>query len=184
MWLPLTRPLLETWTTTQACALTGNRTRNPLVHRSVLNLLSHTTQGSSCFFQDPLFVFGFCQFDYNASRYTSSQVVPIPLHFLNLEISATHQIWGFFWPLCLQVVFLLLSMSSFWDFHCTYINTLYHVPQFLGLCSFFLIGEREREKGRRERNTDLSHILVHSLVDSCMFPDWVSNFQPWRSRTL
>ena len=35
VWLPLTRPLLETWPATQACALTGNRTGNPLVHRPV-----------------------------------------------------------------------------------------------------------------------------------------------------
>ena len=34
-----------TWPATQACALTGNRTGNPLVHRPVLNPLSHTSQG-------------------------------------------------------------------------------------------------------------------------------------------
>ena len=31
--------------TTQACALTGNQTRDPLVHRLMLNPLSHTSQG-------------------------------------------------------------------------------------------------------------------------------------------
>ena len=41
-------PLLwGTWPTTQACALTGNRTSDPLLHRLVLNSLSHTSQGSS-----------------------------------------------------------------------------------------------------------------------------------------
>ena len=30
---------------TQACALTGNRTSDPLVYRPALNLLSHTSQG-------------------------------------------------------------------------------------------------------------------------------------------
>ena len=44
VWLPHTRPLLGTWLTTQACALTGNRTSNPLVHRPVLNPLLHTSQ--------------------------------------------------------------------------------------------------------------------------------------------
>ena len=34
----------------QACALTRNGTSNPLVHRSALNPLSHTIQGSSFFF--------------------------------------------------------------------------------------------------------------------------------------
>ena len=45
VWLPLTHPLLGTWPTTQACALTGNQTSDPSVHRPVLNPLSHTSQG-------------------------------------------------------------------------------------------------------------------------------------------
>ena len=45
VWLPLTLPLLGTWPTTQACALTGNRTNDPLVCRLVFNPLSHTRQG-------------------------------------------------------------------------------------------------------------------------------------------
>ena len=31
VWLPLTWSLLETWPATQACALTGNQTSDPLV---------------------------------------------------------------------------------------------------------------------------------------------------------
>ena len=46
VWLPVTRPLLGTWPETQACALTGNWTGDPLVHRPALNPLSHTSQGS------------------------------------------------------------------------------------------------------------------------------------------
>ena len=49
VWLPLTRPLLGTWPATEACALTGNRTSDPLVHRPVLNPLSHTSQGNTTF---------------------------------------------------------------------------------------------------------------------------------------
>ena len=45
VWLPLMCSLLGTWPTTQACALTGNRTGDPLVHRPALNPLSHTSQG-------------------------------------------------------------------------------------------------------------------------------------------
>ena len=45
VWLPLMHPLLGTWLTTQACALTGNWTSDPLVHRPALNPLSHTSQG-------------------------------------------------------------------------------------------------------------------------------------------
>ena len=50
VWLPLTRPLLGTWPTTKACALTGNETSHPLVCRPAPNLLSHTCQGCSCCF--------------------------------------------------------------------------------------------------------------------------------------
>ena len=46
VWLPLMWPPVETWPTTQACALTGNGTGdNPLVCRQALNPLSHTSQG-------------------------------------------------------------------------------------------------------------------------------------------
>ena len=44
-WLPLTHPLLGTWRTTQACALTGNWTCDPLVLRRALNPLSHNQSG-------------------------------------------------------------------------------------------------------------------------------------------
>ena len=46
MQLPLTHPTLGTWPTTQACALTGTQTGDPLVLRPALNPLSHTSQGS------------------------------------------------------------------------------------------------------------------------------------------
>ena len=46
VWLPLMHSLLETWPSTQACALPGNQTSNPLVHRLALNPLSYTSQGS------------------------------------------------------------------------------------------------------------------------------------------
>ena len=45
VWLPLLHPQLGSWPTTQACTLTGNRTGNPLLHRSALNSLCHTNQG-------------------------------------------------------------------------------------------------------------------------------------------
>ena len=48
--LPVMYPLPGAWPSTQACALTGNRTGDPLVCRLALNLLSHTIQGYSLFF--------------------------------------------------------------------------------------------------------------------------------------
>ena len=45
VWFPLMHPPPGTWPATQACALTGNWTSDPLVHRPALNPLSHTSQG-------------------------------------------------------------------------------------------------------------------------------------------
>ena len=47
VWLPLAHPLLGTWPVTQASALTGNRTSDPLVCRPVFNPLSHTSQSNT-----------------------------------------------------------------------------------------------------------------------------------------
>ena len=38
-------PYWGSWTATQACVLTGNQTRDPLVLRWTLNPLRHTSQG-------------------------------------------------------------------------------------------------------------------------------------------
>ena len=46
VWLSLAHPSLGTWPTTQACALTGNQTGDPLPCSPVHNPLSHTSQGS------------------------------------------------------------------------------------------------------------------------------------------
>ena len=54
VWLPLTHPPLGTQPATQACVLTRNRTSDPLVHRPMLNALSHTSQGWLAFFTSSL----------------------------------------------------------------------------------------------------------------------------------
>ena len=50
VWLLLTCPPMGTWPTTQACALTGNQTSDPLAQRLMFNPLSHTSQGSASAF--------------------------------------------------------------------------------------------------------------------------------------
>ena len=45
VWLHLVHPQLGAWPTTLACAVTGNRTSDPLVHRLALHPLSQTGQG-------------------------------------------------------------------------------------------------------------------------------------------
>ena len=50
VWLPLVHPHTGTWPASQACALTGNPTGNPLVHRQTLNPVSHLSQGLNVFY--------------------------------------------------------------------------------------------------------------------------------------
>ena len=45
VWLLSMHPLLGSWPATQACALTGSQTSDPLVYRPAHNPLSHTSQG-------------------------------------------------------------------------------------------------------------------------------------------
>ena len=46
---------LRTWPATQACALTGNRTSDPLFSSLALNPLSHTKHGCALFFKIHVF---------------------------------------------------------------------------------------------------------------------------------
>ena len=46
----LCAPQMGTWLATQECALTGNRTSDPLVRRPALNPLSYTSQGKLKYF--------------------------------------------------------------------------------------------------------------------------------------
>ena len=47
VWLPLPCPLLQTWPAAQACALTRNRTCDPLVHWPVIKPLSYIDRCSN-----------------------------------------------------------------------------------------------------------------------------------------
>ena len=49
-WLPLARPQLETWPTTQACTLTGNWISDLSLCRTTPSPLSHTSQGQFYWF--------------------------------------------------------------------------------------------------------------------------------------
>ena len=58
VWLSLVCPLLGTWPTIQAGALTRNQTSDPLVPRLVLDPQSYISQGLSCFFKKKIIVPG------------------------------------------------------------------------------------------------------------------------------
>ena len=77
VWLSLVHPQLETWPATQACALTGNRTGDPLVHWLVQNSLSHTSQGSSL-------IYFFSALEFSKYRSFTSLVKSIPRYFIFL----------------------------------------------------------------------------------------------------
>ena len=51
MWLPLAHPVLGACPVTQARALTGSQTCDPLVHRPALHPLSHSRQGAGWFLE-------------------------------------------------------------------------------------------------------------------------------------
>ena len=53
--VPAPPPPLGTWPATQACALTGNRTGDPLLLRPALNPLSHISQGEAQYIFDILY---------------------------------------------------------------------------------------------------------------------------------
>ena len=59
VWLPLMYPPPGTWPATQACALTGNRTSDPLICRPAFNPLSHTSQGVFDSLTEHIFSFHF-----------------------------------------------------------------------------------------------------------------------------
>ena len=79
----LTHTQLGTWPTIRACTLAGNRPGNLLVHRSALNPLSHTNQGSRiylsqfhvfyiCFFT--IWVGNFCEIPNTVGKTLNSHV--------------------------------------------------------------------------------------------------------------
>ena len=50
VWSPLAHCKMGAWPATHACALTGNRTGDPLVRKPTLNPLSYTSQGCTMYF--------------------------------------------------------------------------------------------------------------------------------------
>ena len=75
-----------TWAANRACALTGNRTGDPLVCRLALNLLNHTSQGCTIVYkglQHPQILVSAGDLETIPSRYRG---MTISLNFSNLSI--------------------------------------------------------------------------------------------------
>ena len=71
VWLPLMCCPLGTWPATQACALTGNRTSDPLFCRPVLSPLSYSSQGPVLNFYEWDHIVLFCGFELMVNLYIS-----------------------------------------------------------------------------------------------------------------
>ena len=84
VWLLLTYPQLGIWATTQACALTENGTRGPLVRRPVLNPQSLTSQGNNITFNIMLTVFHLVILIYE--QLTSDAIQSYKPNFFNIFI--------------------------------------------------------------------------------------------------
>ena len=80
-------PLLETWLTTQACALTGNPNGDPLVSRPALNPLSHTQGWSNI-----LILFKFQNIIWNPCKFISHTTFSIVLLTLNKQYIAIYEL--------------------------------------------------------------------------------------------
>ena len=82
--LHLAHPQPWIWPATQAHALTGDQTCNPLVHRPVLNPLSHISQDKNSFFLNVNNVFTWLK---NSKLYEMHQMKKISfIHFLLLHL--------------------------------------------------------------------------------------------------
>ena len=64
----------------------------------------------------------------------------------------------------------------YWTFFSIHTNLILHMWTRLQ-CMYFYGFQREEERDL------LFHLFVHSLLDSCMYPDWRLNPQPWCIRT-
>ena len=84
---------LGTWPTTQACALTGNRTSDPLAHRLALNLLSHQPGQKLEFIYKKLCIYSYTFKFQSPSKYSPFDAIHLSRclfhcskQFLNLSI--------------------------------------------------------------------------------------------------
>ena len=109
--LPLVCPLLGTWPTTQACALTGNWTGNPLVCRSALNPLSHTSQGWNLHHFFP--------------SYSLAHIVPYQGILWYLLLPPTHHIQSVWWTK--TIFYDVMRQINFLDYYRTLDN--WHCPE-------------------------------------------------------
>ena len=119
VWLPLACPLLGIRPTTQACALTGNQTCNPLVHRPVLNPQSHTSQNLNAKFDVDSLLYLLSHFEcdgHTVHMLTQWCLLPPRLvqwsHRCSPMHIPVHSPWLPGYITALQIVFVILIMAG------------------------------------------------------------------------
>ena len=124
VWLPLACPLLGTWLATQACALTGNWTSDPLVLRPVLNPLSYTSQDSF------LFLVNLAISNLNRTLTGIFMIHKLPVMRTNKPVSFTSMvILVYVYCPLLYIVFLYNFLSAiFFLEHWNYYNVFNPIP--------------------------------------------------------
>ena len=122
------RPLLGTWPATQAYALTGTRSGDPLVQRPALNPLSHTNQGP----KSPCISKAMCIFNisqilcelitglYSTRRFTTTNEFCIYCRYYTyVRLSYPFILYSFGWTTFLQLtLFTTPHLLSRWAVFC------------------------------------------------------------------
>ena len=106
---------LGTWPTTQACAQTGNRTSDLLVHRLVLNPLSHVSQGEMySFFGIKFHEFGECiwLYGHNCKHIEQFHHPSSPNFFVVLLL-----IYDNYWSVLCSYCFAFIRISCVWNYY-------------------------------------------------------------------
>ena len=133
VWLPFACPQLGTRPATQGCALTGNRTGNPLLHRIALNPLSYTSQGLRF-----SVVFNLWHFNYDVSWCR-----PLYVHFVwdsvppGLVCLFPSPNQGSFLIICSNKLSVLLFLFSCWLPYDSNVGTLKLSQRLLSLSQIF-----------------------------------------------
>ena len=142
VWLSLAHPLLGTWPTTQASALTGNQTSDPLVGRLALNPLSHTSQDTRFFLIGNNFPSKFLS--YNSSVFWNFMICLNENLFSSIVLSTQWTLSNWvhifqFWEISLNN--WMVSLFVWFVFLNCFSGTLYYLevgPLGLVLYSYFL----------------------------------------------
>ena len=119
--------LLGTWPANQTCALTGNRTGDPLVHRPTLNPLSHTSRGLPFYVCLPIYL-SVSHLSISLSIHLSFMILSIHPPYSSNHPSIIHLLSICPSIVCLSSIYLFTHPSTHPSFHpCLCISILHYL---------------------------------------------------------